>query len=246
MIAIPAMDIIGGSCVRLRMGDYDTKQVYATDPVEVAKRFAGSGLRRLHLVDLDGARAKQVRNLDMLERISASVDLTIDVGGGLQSAQDFSSVFDAGAAMATVGSLAARDRNLTLELLHRWGSERLILGADCRDGMIAVSGWESTTDLPVVDFIAGYLSSGFTKVVSTDISRDGMMSGPALALYEAIMSRAARDGLAIELIASGGIRSLGDLEVLSRAGLSGAIIGKAIYEGAIDIVRLAAWQAKES
>ena len=217
MIAIPAMDIIGGSCVRLRMGDYDTKQVYATDPVEVAKRFAGCGLRRLNLVDLDGARAKQVRNLDVLERISASVDLTIDVGGGLQSAQDFSSVFDAGAAMATVGSLAARDRNLTLELLHRWGSERLILGADCRDGMIAVSGWESTTDLPVVDFIAGYLSSGFTKVVSTDISRWDD-EGPALALYERSCTCRAR-WIGNRLIEAAD-RSLGDLEVLSVRGLS--------------------------
>jgi phosphoribosylformimino-5-aminoimidazole carboxamide ribotide isomerase len=229
MIVIPAMDIIDGSCVRLRMGDYATKQVYATDPVEVAKQFADHGLRRLHLVDLDGARAKRVVNIDVLKRILSSVDLVIDVGGGLHTKEDFQAVFSAGAAMATVGSLAARDRSLTLELLDAWGPQRLILGADCREGSIAVSGWEKTTGIPVVEFVAGYLGAGFSKVISTDISKDGMMEGPSISLYRTLMSAMDARGLHIELIASGGVSSLGDLDELKEAGLSGAIVGKALY-----------------
>lgn len=245
MIAIPAMDIIDGACVRLRMGDYATKQIYASDPVEVARQFAAEGLRRLHLVDLDGARAKRVVNLDVLKRIVSAVDLVIDVGGGLHTKDDFEAVFCAGAAMATVGSLAARNRNLTLELLEIWGPRRLILGADCRDGMIAVSGWESTTDLPIVDFVADYLRQGFTQVISTDISKDGMMNGPAISLYRTITDEMDERGYPLELIASGGVSSLEDLDRLSQARLSGAIIGKALYEGAITAQELSAWQQKE-
>lgn len=245
MIAIPAMDIIDGLCVRLRMGDYTTKQVYATDPVEVARNFADHGLKRLHLVDLDGARSHRVVNLKVLERISSSVDLRIDVGGGLHTADDFASVFSAGAAMATVGSLAAKNRELTLQLLATYGSDQLILGADCRDGMIAVSGWEAITNLPVVEFITGYLEKGFVRVISTDISKDGMMGGPAVELYRSILEGAKRRKASIKLIASGGVSTIDDLATLSRAGLAGAIVGKALYEGAITAQELAAWQQVE-
>lgn len=245
MIAIPAMDIIDGSCVRLRMGDYTSKQVYSADPTELAKMFADTGLTRLHLVDLDGAKAGRVRNLRVLEQIAGKTDLVIDVGGGLQSRQDFEAVFSAGAAMATVGSLAARDRELTCSLLQMFGPDRLVLGADCREGKIAVSGWETTTDLAVYDFVATYLAAGFHTVVSTDISRDGMMNGPSVELYEALMDDMAKRGLSMELIASGGIRSLADLDILVEKGLSGAIIGKAMYEGAIEPKSLAAWQASQ-
>lgn len=245
MVAIPAMDIIDGSCVRLRMGDYASKQVYGTDPTEMAKMFADTGLSRLHLVDLDGAKAGRVRNLKVLERIAGETDLVIDVGGGLQSRQDFDAVFSAGAAMATVGSLAARDRELTLSLLQTFGPKRLVLGADCREGKIAVSGWETTTDLAVNDFVATYLAAGFRTVVSTDISRDGMMNGPSVELYEALLDDMAIRGLSMELVASGGIRSLTDLDILAEKGLSGAIIGKAMYEGAIEPKALAAWQASQ-
>lgn len=242
MIAIVAMDLIGGSCVRLRMGDYASKRVYSRDPVETARMFADCGLRRLHLVDLDGAREGHVVNHGVLRRIAEETPLVIDAGGGLKSERDFETVFDCGASMATVGSLAACDRSLTLRLLRIWGSEKLMLGADCRNGMIAVSGWEETTDLPLHEFVARYLQEGFTTVVSTDISRDGMLGGPAVGLYQDLMAAMERQALKMDLIASGGIRSLSDLDVLQKIGLDGAIVGRAIYEGAVGPAELAAWQ----
>jgi len=246
VIAIPAMDIIDGSCVRLRMGDYSSKRVYDSNPLEVAKRFADAGLKQLHLVDLDGAKAGHVVNMKVLESIATHTDLVIDVGGGLQSPQDFSSVFSAGAHMATVGSLAARDRGTTLELLATWGAQKLILGADCSDGKIAISGWASMTDLELHEFVAAYLAEGFLKVVSTDISKDGMLGGPATNMYVQLLEEMRERALPIELIASGGIRNLVDLDTLSQAGLHGAIIGKALYEGKIDADQLATWQAAGS
>lgn len=242
MIAIVAMDIIDGSCVRLKMGDYAQKRVYHNNPLEVAKRFADSGLTRLHLVDLDGARAGHVVNLQILEAIAHATDLVIDVGGGLKSEADLDSVFNAGAAMATIGSLAAQNREMTLSMLDTWGPERLILGADCNKGLIAVGGWATVTDLPVDQFVVSYLEEGFTTVVSTDIEKDGMMRGPSLDLYRRLLASATKASLPIDLIASGGIRSLADLEDLKSVGVSGAIIGKALYEGAITEKALAEWQ----
>ncbi len=246
MQVIAAMDIINGSCVRLRMGDYDQKRVYEVSPLEMAKRFADAGLERLHLVDLDGARAHHVVNLRIIEEIAQHTPLVIDVGGGLKSADDISAVFSAGAHMATLGTLAAKDRELTLELLQQWGPERLILGADCRGGNIAVSGWETTTDLSVDSFIVSYLEAGFTMVVSTEIERDGMLSGPALSLYRKLIEKAQQQGYPLHLIASGGIRNLKDLDELSSAGLSGAIIGKALYEGELTPIDVARWQQERS
>lgn len=242
MMTIPAMDIIDGACVRLRMGDYSTKRVYHGSPLDQAKIFADAGLERLHLVDLDGAKAGHVVNLNVLESIARHTDLIIDVGGGIQSSDDFSAVFSAGAAMATVGSLAARDRETTLAMLDTWGSEKLILGADCKDGMIAVSGWASVTNLDIDSFVASYLQAGFYRVVSTDIGRDGMLNGPAIDLYRHLIQSMRAQSLSMELIASGGIRSITDLKALEQAGLAGAIVGKALYEGLIDIEELGAWQ----
>src|SRR5690554_2710950 len=242
MIAIPAMDIIDGSCVRLKMGDYAQKRVYHDDPVEVAKRCSDFGLKRLHLVDLDGARAGHVVNLRVMENIARETDLVIDVGGGLKTEADMESVFNAGAAMATVGSIAAQNRELTLTMLETWGSDRLILGADCRDGLIAVGGWSTVTDLDVDEFVLSYLTAGFISVVSTDIARDGMMNGPSLELYRRLLERVAASKLTMSLIASGGVRSIADLDDLESVGVSGAIIGKALYEGAMTEKALAEWQ----
>ncbi|MDD2297156.1 MAG: 1-(5-phosphoribosyl)-5-[(5-phosphoribosylamino)methylideneamino] imidazole-4-carboxamide isomerase [Sphaerochaetaceae bacterium] len=244
MVIIPAMDIIDGRCVRLRMGDYSQKTIYGEDPLTMAKKFSDAGLQRLHMVDLDGAKAKHTVNLKVLEQVAHNTPLIIDVGGGLQSKQDFANVFSAGASMATVGSLAAEKQDLTLELLSYWGPDKLILGADCRHGMIAVSGWQQTTTLSLFDFVAFYLEKGFKKVISTDISRDGMLNGPATALYGELMQVMQAKGFALELIASGGVRSLADLDELDQAGLAGAIIGKALYEGVIEIPALAAWQIR--
>lgn len=242
-VAIPAMDIIDGACVRLRMGDYTSKHVYHTEPLEMAKAFVDAGLGRLHLVDLDGAKAGHTVNLKVLESIATHTDLIVDVGGGLQSPQDFASVFSAGAWMATVGSIAAKDRETTLSILATWGAKRLILGADCKDGMIAVSGWTAITSLHVLEFILSYLREGFSQVVSTDIGRDGMLNGPAVELYRDLLLLAQSHSLKMDLIASGGIRSISDLDVLRDMGLSGAIVGKALYEGLIDPKELSTWQS---
>lgn len=244
MIAIAAMDIIDGACVRLSKGDYDTKRVYGGDPLEMARSIESSGVKYLHLVDLDGVKAGHVVNHQVLRRIAQGTSLIIDTGGGLKSAADFELVFAQGASQATVGSLAATDRQTTLRLLEKWG-DRLILGADCRDGMIAVSGWSHTTELSVEGFVREYLQAGFKRVVSTDIARDGMLSGPAIGLYRQLLASLAKDGLHPELVASGGIRNLEDLDGLAQAGLYGAIVGKAMYEGALSATDLARWQAAQ-
>lgn len=243
MVIIPAMDIIDGQYVRLKMGDYTKKEVYGEDPLEMAKKIEDAGLKRLHLVDLDGAKARHIVNVKVLEKIARHTSLVIDVGGGLQSKQDFVDVFSAGASMGTVGSLAAKQRDLTLELFQYWGPDKLILGADCRNGLIAVGGWEHTTDLSLFDFVASYLQEGFTKVISTDISRDGMLNGPSIELYVELMQAMEDKGYKMELIASGGVRSIEDLDKLHSEKLSGAIIGKALYEGLVTVTDLVAWQA---
>ena len=245
MIAIAAMDIIDGSCVRLCKGDYASKRVYGMDPVQMAKNMESSGLKRLHLVDLDGAKTGHVVNHGILKRIAQETGLVVDVGGGLKSEDDFSTVFDNGAAMATVGSLAAKDRHTAVRLLRKWGPDRLLLGADCRDGLIAVSGWTQNTSLPLHDFVKEYVREGFTSVVSTDIARDGMLSGPAVAMYRELLAVLAEAGWFPSLIASGGVRNLGDLDELAKVGLSGAIVGKALYEGSVTAASLASWQAAQ-
>jgi len=245
MMVIPAMDLIDGCCVRLSKGDYASKRVYSVDPVAIAKELEAAGLHYLHLVDLDGAKAGHVVNHRVLERIASGTSLLVDVGGGLKTAQDFALVFACGAAKATVGSLAATDRDTTLDLLAKWGPERLSLGADCKEGMIAVSGWQTTTSLQLHEFTRGYLRAGFKTVISTDISRDGMLSGAATRMYQDLTARMQEDGLVLELVASGGVRNLADLDELAAAGLWGAIVGKALYEGAVTATDLADWQARQ-
>jgi phosphoribosylformimino-5-aminoimidazole carboxamide ribotide isomerase len=234
MKIIPAIDIIDGKCVRLSMGDYDQKIIYDEDPVEVAKRFEDHGIKYLHLVDLDGARSKRIINHKVLERISSSTSLCIDFGGGVKSNADIQLAFDSGAQKVTGGSIAMQDPELFASWLEDYGPDRIILGADCKDRMIATNGWLQTTSMDVVDFIVKFLDKGGLEVVCTDISKDGMLQGPSIDLYKEILS-----STSAALIASGGVSTLDDLHVLKRIGCSGAIIGKAIYEDRITLNELA-------
>lgn len=228
---IPAIDIIEGKCVRLSQGDYNQKTVYNENPLEVAKMFEAAGLKRLHLVDLDGAKAKHIVNYKVLETIATKTGLVIDFGGGLKSDEDLKIAFNSGAAMITGGSIAVKEKKTFLQWLENYGSEKIILGADAKDGKVAVSGWQEATELPVIDFIAQFYSEGIKKVISTDISRDGMLSGPSLGLYAKILEKLPQ----VEIIASGGIASMDDIIELDEMGVPGVITGKAIYEGKINL-----------
>lgn len=228
---IPAIDIIEGKCVRLSQGDYNQKTVYNENPLEVAKMFEGAGISRLHLVDLDGAKAKHIVNHKVLERIASKTRLIIDFGGGLKSDKDLEIAFHSGASMITGGSIAVKDRDLFLKWLETYGEEKIILGADANDGNVAVSGWLEDTSLPVIGFISEYHKRGIKKVISTDISRDGMLTGPSFELYEEIM-RTLPD---VEIIASGGISMMSDILKLDEMGVPGVIVGKAIYEKKISL-----------
>ncbi len=228
---IPAIDLIEGKCVRLSQGDYSQKTVYNENPLEVAKMFEAAGIRRLHLVDLDGAKAKHIVNHKILEIISAKTNLIIDFGGGLKSDDDLRIAFESGASMVTGGSIAVKEREIFLLWLEKYGGEKIILGADAKDGKVAVSGWLEATDFPVVDFISAYYKEGIKKVISTDISRDGMLSGPSFELYSEIMKILPE----VEIIASGGIASMDDILRLNEMGIPGVITGKAIYENRITL-----------
>lgn len=231
---IPAIDIIEGRCVRLVQGDFARQTVYGNDPVDIALAFESAGVRRLHLVDLDGARTGSISNLRVLERIADATALVIDFGGGITSESDVRSVLDAGAAMAVVGSAAVRKRDEFLAWVSDIGGERLLLGADVRDGKIAIDAWQTDTDLRIVPFLTEMREAGIGRAFVTDISKDGLMKGPSVALYREIL-----DALPdFELIASGGISGNEDIRVLHEAGVSGAIIGKAIYEGLVDPAEL--------
>lgn len=241
MEIIPAIDIIDGACVRLTQGDYGRKKIYGQDPVETAKMYEDAGCRRLHLVDLDGAKAGHVVNYKVLEHIAESTSLVIDVGGGIHSDKDIELVFNVGASMVTGGSIAVKAPDRFLQWLEAYGADSIILGADARNGRIAVSGWTEESDLEVTQFIISFLARGVRKVISTDISVDGMMTGPSVELYRSIMEQAEESGYALELIASGGVSKEEDLEILQQAGVSGVIIGKALYEKTIPIERLKYW-----
>ncbi|NDV55218.1 1-(5-phosphoribosyl)-5-[(5-phosphoribosylamino)methylideneamino]imidazole-4-carboxamide isomerase [Parabacteroides sp. 52] len=227
---IPAIDIIEGKCVRLTQGDYDTKKVYNEDPLEVAKMFEDHGIRRLHVVDLDGARKGRIINYRILERLASHTDLVIDFGGGLKQDQDLQIAFESGAQMVTGGSIAVKNPDVFLSWIEKYGSQRIILGADAKDKKIAISGWEETTEKELIPFIADYHQAGIQKVICTDISRDGMLEGPAVALYKEI-----HEAVPVYLIASGGVGSVEDIEKLEEAQVPAVIFGKAIYEGRIQL-----------
>jgi phosphoribosylformimino-5-aminoimidazole carboxamide ribotide isomerase len=226
---IPAIDIIEGKCVRLTHGDFARKTVYADDPVEVAKRFVAIGLRRLHIVDLEGAKRGHPANIPTLERIASNTSLTIDFGGGIKTDADVVSVLDAGAAIVNVGSVAVKDPAAFLDWIGRFGGDRILLGADCKDGKVAVNGWQEQTNLSISEMLSSYFSKGVRSAFVTDIGRDGALTGPSLDLYEKIIAELP----GLHLIASGGVSSISDVEELQRIGCSGVIVGKAIYEGRI-------------
>jgi len=230
MRIIPAIDIIDGKCVRLSKGDYDTKKIYNENPVEVAKEFEDFGIQYLHLVDLDGAKAKKIINQKAIENIAKNTDLIIDFGGGIRSEEDLQKAFDSGAKKVTLGSVAVVNPELCLTWLEKFGAEKLILGADCLDRKIKTSGWLENSETDVVDFIKEYQKKGFKEVVCTDISKDGMLQGPSTALYQEIIENST-----IELIASGGISNIEDVQKMKEIGCAGTIIGKAIYEGRISL-----------
>ncbi len=230
MRIIPAIDIIDGKCVRLSKGDYDTKKIYNENPVEVAKEFEDFGIQYLHLVDLDGAKAKKIINQKVIENIAKNTNLIIDFGGGIRSEEDLQKAFDSGAKKVTLGSIAVVNPESCLAWLEKFGAEKLILGADCLDRKIKTSGWLENSETDVVDFIKEYQKKGFKEVVCTDISKDGMLQGPSTALYQEIIENST-----IELIASGGISNIEDVQKMKEIGCAGTIIGKAIYEGRISL-----------
>ncbi len=234
MEIVPAIDIIDGKCVRLSKGDYNAQKTYSDNPLDVALRFQDAGIRRLHLVDLDGARSKHIVNYPVLEAITNHTDLTVDFGGGIKSTSDLETALGCGAAMVTVGSTAVTDPDLMQKWIEDFGQEHIILGADARDGKISVNGWKEDSVLTLSDFIRDYMKKGITQVLCTDINRDGMLQGPAVELYRSLL----KEFPGIKLIASGGVSSVQDLMDLKEAGLPSAIVGKAYYEGRITLDQL--------
>lgn len=233
MRIIPAIDIIDGKCVRLTQGDYSTQRIYNENPMEIAKIFEDSGMEYLHLVDLDGARSRRGINYRILEILASKTNLHIDFGGGINSIQDVKKAFDAGAKQVTIGSIAAQKPGLMLEWLVQFGSEKIILGADCKKMKIATNGWTKDSGLDVIAFIREYEEKNVQYTIVTDIGKDGMLAGPSFGLYEKILS-----DTRIRLIASGGITTIEDVLKLKEMGCEGAIIGKAIYERTINLEQL--------
>ena len=233
MKIIPAIDIIEGSCVRLTKGDYATKKIYNKNPLEVAKEFEANGIKHLHLVDLDGAKSKRIVNYKILEQIAVKTKLEIDFGGGLKSNKDLKIAFESGANQITGGSIAVQKPELFNSWIQDYGGERIILGADCHNRKVATNGWQQTSEIDVLKLIQEYETRGIRSTICTDISKDGMLSGPAFSLYENLISNSNT-----KLIASGGISSIQDLKDLKAIGCAGAIVGKAIYEGKVTLKEL--------
>ena len=232
---IPAIDIINGQCVRLTKGDYNQKKVYNNNPVEVAIHFEELGFKRLHVVDLDGAKSKHIVNDGVLKEITKATNLTVDFGGGNKTKNDIEKAFEAGASMVTIGSVAVTNRQLFLEWIEMYGAERLILGADVRNGKISINGWKEDSSEELLPFLKQYVDKGVRNVLCTEISKDGTLQGPATNLYKDIMEAYPQ----LHLIASGGVSSNEDITDLNNAGIPAVVFGKAFYEGKIDIKSLA-------
>ncbi|WP_018464781.1 1-(5-phosphoribosyl)-5-[(5-phosphoribosylamino)methylideneamino]imidazole-4-carboxamide isomerase [Segatella paludivivens] len=231
---IPAIDIINGQCVRLTKGDYNQKKVYNNNPVEVAIHFEELGFKRLHVVDLDGAKSKHIVNDGVLKEITKATNLIVDFGGGIKTKDDIEKAFEAGASMVTIGSVAVTNRQLFLEWIEIYGAERLILGADVRNGMISINGWKEDSSEELLPFLKQYVDKGVSNVLCTEISKDGTLQGPAINLYKDIMKAYPK----LHLIASGGVSSNEDITDLDNAGIPAVVFGKAFYEGKIDIKSL--------
>ena len=234
MRIIVALDIMGGKCVRLSKGDFSTKKVYSSDQLEVARQVGDHGIEYIHLVDLDGARNKRITNLGILEKIASATSLKIDFGGGIRSSDDLQNAFSAGASQVTCGSISVTNRPLVLEWLMEWGEDKIILGADSVNRNVATEGWTENSGSDIIGFITWYRERGFKFAICTDIEKDGMLQGPSTDLYREILGIPG-----LNLIASGGISSVGDLETLSAIGCEGAIVGKALYEGILDLKDIA-------
>lgn len=230
MRIIPAIDLINGKCVRLTKGDYSTEKIYREDPLDAAKEFENAGIKYLHLVDLDGAKSSRIINYKTLYKIASQTSLIIDFGGGLKSDEDLKIAFENGASQITGGSIAVKNPKLFQSWLTTYGSDKIILGADCKNRMIATQGWMVSSSFDVVDFIESYEKKGISYVVCTDISKDGMLEGTSNDLYKEILQKTS-----VKLIASGGVSSINDLYRLKEMGCEGAIVGKAIYEKKITI-----------
>lgn len=235
---IPAIDIIGGQCVRLSKGDYASKKVYADSPAEVAQRFEQAGFKRLHVVDLDGAKSRHIVNVAALKAITTQTNLTVDFGGGIKTDDDIEKAFAAGAAMVTIGSVAVKEPELFEGWLNKYGADRIILGADVRNGKISINGWKEDSSEDLLPFLKRYIDKGVNTVLCTEISKDGMLQGPAIELYKEMMAAYP----ALHLIASGGVSSLDDIKALQASGIPAVVFGKAIYEGKIDLDELWHWQ----
>jgi len=231
---IPAIDIIDGKCVRLTKGDYDTKKVYNEDPVEVAKMFEDNGVRRLHTVDLDGAKSQHIVNYKTIERIAEYTNLIIDFGGGIKTDEDLDIAFASGASMVTIGSVAVKKPELFCAWLEKYGPQRMILGADVKNGLISINGWKEEGNDELMPFLEGYVNKGIENVLCTDISKDGMLQGPAVELYKQVMQKFPD----MHLIASGGVSGIEDIAELDNAGIPAVVFGKAIYEGKIQMSEL--------
>jgi phosphoribosylformimino-5-aminoimidazole carboxamide ribotide isomerase len=231
---VPAIDIIDGKCVRLSRGEFASRKIYNQNPVEVARSFQDIGIRRLHLVDLDGARAKKVVNWKTLEAIAAQTELVIDFGGGVQTDEDLRTAFESGAAMITAGSIAVKEPQRVLNWLKLFGGEKIILGADVKNGKIAIHGWQEKTERELLQFLGEYMERGITQTICTDVARDGMLNGPAFELYREIKTEYPD----LRLTASGGIAGIDDIYRLNDDGIDAVIIGKAIYEGRIQLTEL--------
>ena len=231
---IPAIDIINGQCVRLTKGDYDQKKVYTDDPAAVAKEFEQAGFRRLHIVDLDGAKSKHIVNDDVLRRITSETSLIVDFGGGIKTGEDIEKAFEAGASMVTVGSIAVTQPQLFISWLYQYGADKMILGADVRNGMISINGWKEDSTEELLPFLKKYIDAGVKNVLCTEISKDGTLQGPAVTLYKEVMKAYPQ----LHLIASGGVSRKEDIEELEREGIPAVVFGKAIYEGRIDLKEL--------
>lgn len=242
MRIIPAIDIINGQCVRLTKGDYSTKKVYNENPLEVAKMFEDIGIKHLHVVDLDGAKAHHIINHKILETIATKTRLKVDFGGGLKSDEDLKIAFESGANQITGGSIAVKNPSQFLNWLETYGSDKIILGADCLDQKIAIQGWQEESDKEVLEFIKDYVTKGISYVICTDIAKDGMLQGPSFDLYKTILNTVTP----VKLIASGGISNFDELPKLADLGCEGVIIGKAIYEGNIALKQLETYQLNRS
>lgn len=234
---IPAIDIIEGKCVRLTKGEYSSQKTYSENPLEIAKQLEDIGVKRLHMVDLDGAKSKHIVNHKVLETIANSTSLKIDFGGGIKSDADIHTAFDSGASLVTIGSVASTSPELFMSWIDKYGTDKIILGADVRNGMISINGWKEDSQYSLFDFLDKYIEAGIINILCTEISRDGMLEGPATDLYKEIMQRYPN----INLIASGGISCMKDIEVLNANGIPSVVFGKAMYEERISMADIRNW-----